>query len=122
MPTIEDVARDFTAMLRDGQFKAAGDRFWADDIKSMEPENNSRGLPAVTEGVDAARMKFNAWFGASRINDLGIDGPFVTGNTFALFMDMVIVSCASGDSQLFSEIAVYTVRDAKISEERYFYA
>ncbi len=122
MPTTEDVARDFTAMLRDGQFAAAGERFWADDVKSIEPANNTFGIPAIVEGIDAARIKFNTWLGASSINDLGIDGPFVTGNQFALFMDMVIVNRTRGGSQPFTEIAIYTVRDAKISEERYFYA
>lgn len=121
MATIEDVARDFTAMLRLGQFEAAGERFWADDITSLEPADLPRGIPALVSGIDAARAKSRAWFAVSRIEDLGIDGPFVTGDQFALFLDMAIVDRASGTAHPFTEIALYTVRNGQITEERYFH-
>ena len=121
MAIIDDVARDFTAMLRLGQFEAAGARFWADDITSIEPADLPDGIEAFVHGIDAARAKSRAWFAASRIEDLSIDGPFITGDQFALFMDMVIVSRASGEGQPFDEIALYTVRNGQITEERYFY-
>lgn len=121
MPTTADVARAYTALLLAGQFAAAGDQFWAADIKSIEP----RDLPGVSAaeivGIDFARTKVARWSEAQRIDDLTIDGPFVTGNQFALFIDMMITNRANGDSQPFTEIAVFTVRDAKIIEERYFY-
>ena len=121
MCTINEVARDFTAMLRLGDFEAAGEKYWADDVKSVEPVDLTGGIPAVVSGIGATRAKSKSWFGASRIDDLSIDGPFVTGNQFALFLDMVIVGRASGEERPFTEIAIFTVRDAKITEERYFY-
>lgn len=121
MPAIDDVARDFTSMLRLGQFEAAGEKYWSDDVTSVEPVDLPGGTPAVVSGIKALRDKSNSWFGASRIDDLCIDGPFVTGNQFALFMDMVIVNRATGASQTFDEIALYTVRDGRITNERYFY-
>ena len=121
MATIDDVARDFTAMLRQGQFEAAGERFWADDITSFEPADLPGGIQALVSGIDAARAKSRAWFAVSRIEDLSIDGPFVTGDQFALFMDMAIVDRASGTAHPFTEIALYTVRNSQITEERYFY-
>jgi hypothetical protein len=36
-------------------------------------------------------------------------------------MDMVIVTRASGERRPFKEIGLFTVRDGKIAEERYFY-
>jgi hypothetical protein len=121
MATINDVACDFTNMLRVGQFEAAGEKYWANDVKSVEPVDLPGGIPARVSGIEAVRAKSKNWFGTNRIDDLSIDGPFVTGNQFALFMDMAIVTLASGDSQPFTEIALYTVRDTKITEERYFY-
>ena len=118
---VDDVARDFTAMLRLGQFEAAGEIFWARDVTSIEPADLPGGIPARVSGIAAARDKSRCRFGASRIDDLGIDGPFVTVNQFALFIDMVIVNRASGEGRPFTEIAIFTVRDAKITEERYFY-
>lgn len=116
MDSIDDIARDFTAMLRAGQFEAAGDRYWAADVKSIEPAGKS-----VT-GIDAARIKCNARFGAAKIDEICIDGPFVTGNQFALFLDVMIAGPRSGADQPFTEIAVFTVRDGSIIEERFFYA
>ncbi len=116
MASIEDIARDFTAMLRAGQFEAAGNRYWALDVTSVEPA--ARG---TVSGIDAARIRCNARFGAANIHEIGIDGPFVTGDQFALFLDLVIVDAASGGRQPFTEIAVYTIRSGQIAEERHFF-
>ncbi len=116
MASIQDIARDFTAMLRAGQFEAAGNLYWAADVISVEPA----GLGAVS-GIDAARIKCNARFGAAMIDEIGIDGPFVTGDQFALFLDLVIVDAASGDREPFTEIAVFTVCGGQIAEERHFF-
>ena len=56
-----------------------------------------------------------------RIEELSIDGPFITGNQFALFLDMVMIDRASGAATPFSEIAVFTVHGARITEERFFH-
>ncbi len=50
-----------------------------------------------------------------------VDGPFVTGDQFALFLDMLITDPQSGRAKPFTEIAIVTVRDARIIEERFFY-
>ena len=81
----------------------------------------SGGAPATTSGIKATRAKSKKWFGENRVNDLSIDGPFVTGNQFALFIDMIVTGRAGGHTRPFTEIALYTVRDGQISEERYFY-
>ena len=121
MASISEVARDFTDMLRQGQFVAARERFWAADIRSIEPHDLPDGTAAEVTGIDAARAKTIRWFGSRRIHDLSIDGPFVTGNQFALFLDMMIANQPSGTDEPFTEIAIFTVRDGHISEERYFY-
>ena len=121
MASITEVARDFTDMLRQGQFVAARERFWALDIRSIDPHDLLGGISAEVSGIDAARAKIAHWLGSRRIHDLSIDGPFVTDNQFALFLDMMIADLPSGVDQPFTEIAHYTVRDGQISEERYFY-
>lgn len=121
MASIDDVARDFTSMLRLGQFEAAGARYWADAVTSVEPTDLPSGIPAFVFGIEAARDKARLRFGIGCIDDLGIDGPFVTGDQFALFLDMLITDPATGQAQPFTEIAVFTVRDGRIIEERFFY-
>ncbi len=127
MPTIHEVARDFTALLRAGHFAAAGERYWAFDVTSTEPADLPGGIGAAASGIAAVRSKCAARFGAARIDaiaidEICIDGPFVTGDQFALFLDLVIPDPAGGDGQAFTEIALYTVRGGQIAEERYFYA
>ncbi len=121
MAAIDDVARDYTAMLRLGQFEAAGERYWAEGVTSVEPADLPNDIPALVSGIDAARDKARFRFGTGRIDDLGIDGPFVTGDQFALFLDMLITDPASGNTQPFTEIAIFTVRDGRIIDERFFY-
>jgi SnoaL-like domain len=118
---IDAVARDFTAMLRLGQFEAAGEKVWATDVRSAEPADISQDIPALVSGREAARLKARARFANKEIDDLGIDGPFVTGDQFALFLDMLITDLATGRTQPFAEIAIFTVRDGHIIEERFFY-
>lgn len=122
MPSIDAIAGEFTAMLRAGLFGEAGEKFWAANVVSIEPIVPAGMVPALVSGKAAARAKATAWFAASRIDELCIDGPFVTGDQFALFIDMAIVDRASGAATPFTEIALYTVRDGEIAEERYFYA
>ena len=116
MASIDDIAREFTDMLRAGPFVAAGNLYWAADVTSVEPA-----VQATVSGIDAVRIKCIARFGATKVDEIGIDGPFVTGDQFALFLDLVIVDPASGGRQPFSEIAIYKVRGGKIAEERHFF-
>ncbi|MFM5955206.1 MAG: SnoaL-like domain-containing protein [Novosphingobium sp.] len=121
MPAIQELARDFTALLRAGQFVAAGDRYWSRNVTSIEPADLPGGIRAIVHGVADTRSKCAARFGTARIEEIVIDGPFVTGDQFALFLDLVTVDPASGTRRPFTEIALYTVRGGRISEERYFY-
>ena len=121
MTDVQDVARDFTALLRQGQFVAAGNRYWAEAVTSFEPCDLSTDIPANISGIDAARGKAQFRFGEGCIEDLGIDGPFITGDQFALFLDMLITDPATGTARPLTEIAIFTVRDGQIIEERFFY-
>ncbi|WP_411290304.1 SnoaL-like domain-containing protein [Sphingorhabdus sp.] len=121
MASITDIARDFTSMLRQGQFVAARERYWAADVRSIEPHDLPDGIKAEVLGFDAARAKTVRWFVSRKVRDVTIDGPFVTGNQFALFLDMMIAGQPNGFAEPFTEIAIFTVRDGRISEERFFY-
>ncbi len=121
MPSAVDVAREFTAMLRAGQFEAAGERYWASDVISIEPADLPGGIRASVAGIDAARIKCAARFGTALAGESEIDGPCVTGDQFALFLDLVTLDPVSGKRRSLTEIALYTVRGDRIAEERHFY-
>lgn len=113
------VADDFTALWRAGQFKTAGEKFWAENVVSIEPHAMSDGSDAEYRGIEAVRAKNLEWFATHGIEDLTVDGPFVTGDRFALFADMLIAH--AGRRTPHSRIAVFAVSDGRIVEERFFY-
>lgn len=118
-PTTADVAADFTALWLAGDYRAAGEKYWGDDVVSMEPRALPNGTDAECRGIEAVREKNLRWCSTHGIEDLSIDGPFVTGDHFALFADMLIAH--AGRRRPHSEIAVFVVRDGRIIEERFFY-
>lgn len=113
------VASDLTALWLAGEFRAAGEKYWADDVVSIEPRALLDGTDAESRGIEAVREKSLRWCSTHGIEDLSIDGPFVTGDHFALFADMLIAH--AGRRRPHSEIAVFVVRDGRIIEERFFY-
>lgn len=119
LPDVATVASDFTALWRAGDFRAAGEKYWAEDVVSIEPHDLPDGSAAVCRGIEAVRAKALRWLATHGIEDLTIDGPFVTGNHFALFADMLIAH--AGRLTPHSRIAVFAVRDGRIIEERFFY-
>ena len=118
-PDVAEVARDFTALWLAGDFRAAGEKYWAEDVVSIEPYPQADDLDAVCQGIEAVRARNRRWFSTHAIEDLSVDGPFVTGDHFALFADMLIVH--AGRRTPHSHIAVFAVREGKIIEERYFH-
>lgn len=120
--SIDQLASDFAHLLLSGRSVEATEKYWAEDIVRILPARQPPGAPRRATGYAAARANLLEWIGTSDVGELAIDGPFVTGNVFALFIDMEIADPATGIREPFSEIAVFTVRDQKIVEERYFYA
>ncbi|WP_430414686.1 SnoaL-like domain-containing protein [Parasphingorhabdus sp.] len=121
MSNLVEIAEDFTALMAAGKLKAAADKYWATDIRSFEPAAMPLGSLSVLVGFEAARAQQQRWTSDNRMEDVLIDGPFITGDHFALFIDMEIVRRTTGKREPFSEIAVYTVRGGKIVEQRHFH-
>ena len=118
-PDVASVARDFTALLLAGDFRGAGERYWASDVVSVSPDNQPNEADVVCRGIEEVRARNLRWLYTHAIEDLSLDGPFVTGDHFALFADMLIVH--AGRRTPHSQIAVFAVREGKITEERYFH-
>ena len=121
MPSIADIANDYAAMLAAGEALAAAQKYWADDIVCFAPVDPPSDQPVLATGKNAALARLALWLDGNGIGEVLIDGPFITGDQFALFIDMEITRRATGARQPFSEIATYTVRGGAIVEERFFY-
>jgi ketosteroid isomerase-like protein len=112
------IAEDFTALCKAGQLDEAGEKYWAENVVSLEPMD---GDMARAEGIDALRAKGEWWYGAHDVHSVDVTGPSVNGNQFTVGFKMDITEKESGNRMQMEETALYTVEDGKIVEERFFY-
>jgi ketosteroid isomerase-like protein len=111
------IAMEFVALCQAGQFAEAGERFWADDVVSIE----SMGPVPVSTGIAAVRAKSEWWYANHEIHSATATGPYVNGDQFAVRFSIDVTMRASGQRMAMEEVGLYTLRDGKIVEERFFF-
>ena len=111
----EKMAKQFTqAVAEDNaeQYKS----YWADDIVSLEPND---GPMARVEGREALEQKHAWWNENAEVHDTKTEGPFMFGDQFAVNYEMDVT--LDGQRTQMKEVGLYTIKDGKIAEERFFY-
>lgn len=111
------VAKLFTELCAKGEFDAAGQKFWSDDVVSLEP---GTGDMARAEGRKAVLGKGEWWYANHTVHDSKVEGPYVHGNQFAVRFKFDITP-KGGQRVQMDEVALFTVANGKITEERFFY-
>jgi ketosteroid isomerase-like protein len=119
--TVAEIAKDLVAICKTGDFAAAGEKYWADDVVSVEA-GAPPGMDPASHGKAAAVGKGQWWAGAHDIHGAEAHGPYVNGDQFAVRFLMDVTVKATGQRLAMDEIALYTIKDGKIAEERFFYA
>ncbi|WP_374575831.1 SnoaL-like domain-containing protein [Phenylobacterium sp.] len=114
----QEIASDLVKLCKQGKFDEAGERYWADDVLSVEP---MPGEMAQMRGKQAVRGKGEWWSANHQIHKVEIDGPYVNGDQFVVHYAMDVTPKDTGKRVHMDEMGVYTVRDGKIAEERFFY-
>jgi ketosteroid isomerase-like protein len=114
-----EVANRFNELAQTGQWDKIHDELFAANAVSIEPEH-SPGLKTV-EGLDAIKQK-GKQFGemVEEMHGGYSNEPVVAGNHFAVAMGMDVTMKGMGRMKM-DEIAVYEVKDGKISKEQFFY-
>lgn len=118
MTTTKEIADDFTALCKAGKFDEAGEKYWSPDIVSLEA---TPGDMARIEGLAGVRGKGEWWAANHEVHSSTTEGPFLNGDQFALIFRMELTPKATGERGKMDEVAVYTVKDGKVVEERFFY-
>ena len=121
MTTVTEIANDLVALCKAGDFSTPGEKYWADDVVSVEAAGPP-GMDPASRGKGEARAKGEWWAGAHEVNSTEVYGPYVNGDQFTVRFVMEVTVKATGAKQQMDEIALYTVKDGKIAEERFFYA
>jgi ketosteroid isomerase-like protein len=114
----QEIAHDLVSLCQQGKFDEAGEKYWADDVLSVE----AMGDDAESHGKAAARAKGEWWSGAHDIHGVEVEGPYVNGDEFAVRFVMDITVKETGQRNKMDEVAFYKLRDGKIAEERFFYS
>lgn len=114
---INAIAADFVALSKAGQVSHIGEKYWADDVVSIEAMD---GPMRRIEGIAAARAKTEWWEANHDVTGLETHGPFVNGDQFLIHWIMDVTVKDSGQTLHMAELALYTIRDGKIAEEKFF--
>ncbi len=118
MMETKEIAADVVAMSKAGNVEGVGPKYWSDDIVSIEAMD---GPMARLQGRAAVDGKGAWWSSAHEIHGVETFGPFVNGDQFAVRWVMDVTQKESGNRMTMDEMALFTVKDGKIVEERFFY-
>lgn len=114
----QEIAKDLTSMWAKGQFNESGEKYWAEDVVSVEP--GGQGDP-VSRGKQAVRAKGDWFMNAHDIHGVKVEGPWVNADQFSVRFTMDVTNKENGQRMNMDEIGLYTLKDGKIAEERFFY-
>lgn len=116
--TTQDLANGFVALLKAGKHEEAAATYNADDIASYE---NMPGPMAQSRGKQAVKGKGEWWTASHEVHEFTSEGPYLNGDQFAVHFYFDVTVKESGERRKMHEIGLYTVKDGKIAEERFFY-
>ena len=116
--TTQEIAHDLVALCREGKFVEAGEKYWADDVLSVEAMGDER----ESHGKSAARGKSEWWNGTFQIDEVKVEGPYLHGDDFIVRFVMTTTNKQTGEKASMDETALYRLKDGKIAEERFFYS
>lgn len=115
----ESVARELVEFCKAGRNLDAISKLYAPDVVSIEPMD-FEGMPAKLTGIDAVQKKNEWWYDHYEVIKGEVDGPYVNGDQFAVKYSFDTTNKKTRERTAMTEIAVYTVKDGKIAQERFF--
>lgn len=117
MTDIHAIAADMVAMTKAGDFHI-GEKYWADDVVSIEAAASPM---ARVEGREAVMGKSGWWYTNHEVHSTTTKGLYINGDQIAIHWRMEVTFKKSGQRMAMDEVALYTIKDGKIAEERFFY-
>ena len=114
------VAEELVELCRAGRNLDAIAKLYSPKIVSIEPIGSDT-MPAELRGIDAIRQKNEWWYDTYEVNSVNVEGPFVGEDQFAVRYDFETTAKADGQKMRMTEMALYTVKEAKIVREQFYY-
>jgi hypothetical protein len=113
-----EVAREVTALLREGRTGEVEEKWLAPGVESVE----GHGASLVWTGKKAVLGKYRGWEADHEIHEMKLEGPWVGATGFALKYWVDVTQKSTGQRSTMEEIGVYTVRNGKIVREEFHFA
>jgi hypothetical protein len=116
--SVQTVARKFVDLCRQGKNFDVMNTLYAPDIVSVEGDGRE------TAGQAAVIKKSADWVSDKAFNGETVAGPFYNGanpDQFVVYFTLDITPKATGQRITREEVAVYTVKNDKITREQFFY-
>jgi ketosteroid isomerase-like protein len=118
--TLDEVAKELVAGVRENRANANLDKLYAKDAVSVEAMDMGQGREA--RGRDAIRAKHDWWENSMEMLGGSVEGPFpFPPDKFAVYYTMKTRNKATGEEGEGKEVGVYHVKDGKIAREEFFY-
>ena len=119
--TTQEVANRFMELSKEGKFDVIQDELYAADCESIEPAHAAAAGLTDAKGIDAIKQKGKTFNESIEEMHGGFTGdPIVAGNYFSVAMGMDATMKGAGRIKM-DEIAVYEVKDGKITKEQFFF-
>lgn len=120
--TNKEVGTKLVELCRAGKLEEAMTTLYSPDIVSVEA-GAPPGGNAECKGLAACAEKGKMFQAAHEIHGSVVEGPFPHGNDkFAVFFDYDLTRKDSKQRFHMKEVAVYWVKDGKVSREEFYYA
>ena len=114
--TTQEIADQLVALCRAGKFEDAYNNLFAQDAKSIEPMENG-----TTEGLEAMHAKGAEWSKTFEVHDMKVGDPIVADTHFATTFYLDCTNRHTNQRTQSTEVAVYHVKDGKVTSEQFFY-
>ncbi len=120
--TAQAIGQQLVSLCKAGKGMEAIDTLYADDVVSIEAQDMGE-MPARMEGLEAIRGKNQWWYENHEVHSMGVSGPFCGHRTdqFAVEFELDVTSKQTGERSQMREVALYTTKDGKISQEEFLY-
>ena len=119
--TTSEVANKFVKLCSEGKNFDVMQTMYDENIVSVEAVKRKTGNFETT-GKSAVIQKSAEWAQAHEIHGATVDGPFLSGDQFAVVFQFDVTPKATGKRTKDREIAVYTVAKDLIVKEEFFYS
>jgi ketosteroid isomerase-like protein len=117
--TVAEIAKGLVEKCRNQDFQGAVEAYYSPDIVSIE-SMSMPGHSAEVKGLQAIAEKAKQWYENTEVHSCKVSDPLISDDEFAVVFDMD-VTCKQRGRMTMKELAVYEVRNGKITRERFVY-